>query len=105
MIIIVWRARVAVGKSHPNGGGRGTRSVNACDVRKVPRGGPVAGRVMTPRGAAGPPGKLLLPPIPFIRLPGTMPSPSRTLPISGVFNDGYIAELFETYRRDPSSVD
>ena len=28
-----------------------------------------------------------------------------SLPISGVFNDGLIAELFESYRRDPSSVD
>src|SRR5688572_21890444 len=34
-----------------------------------------------------------------------MPSPSRESPISGVFNDGYIAELFETWRRDPSAVD
>ncbi len=30
-----------------------------------------------------------------------MPSP----PITGVFNDGYIAQLFESYRHDPSSVD
>jgi 2-oxoglutarate dehydrogenase E1 component len=28
-----------------------------------------------------------------------------SLPISGVFNDGLIAELFESYRRDPASVD
>ena len=28
-----------------------------------------------------------------------------SLPITGVFNDGLIAELFESYRRDPSSVD
>ncbi len=34
-----------------------------------------------------------------------MPSPPRESPISGVFNDGYIAELFETWRRDPSAVD
>jgi 2-oxoglutarate dehydrogenase E1 component len=34
-----------------------------------------------------------------------MPSQTRESPISGVFNDGYIAELFETYRRDPSAVD
>ena len=27
------------------------------------------------------------------------------LPITGVFNDGYIAELYEAYRRDPASVD
>jgi 2-oxoglutarate dehydrogenase E1 component len=27
------------------------------------------------------------------------------LPVTGAFNDGYIAELFESYRRDPSSVD
>ena len=27
------------------------------------------------------------------------------LPISSVFNDGYIAEVFEAYRRDPASVD
>ena len=27
------------------------------------------------------------------------------LPVTGVFNDGYIAELLESYRRDPSSVD
>ena len=26
-------------------------------------------------------------------------------PITGVFNDAYIAEVFESYRRDPSSVD
>ena len=26
-------------------------------------------------------------------------------PISSVFNDGYIAEVFEAYRRDPASVD
>ena len=34
-----------------------------------------------------------------------MPSPTRERAISGVFNDGYIAELYETYRRDPSSVE
>ena len=34
-----------------------------------------------------------------------MPSPTRERAISGVFNDGYIAELFETYRRDPSAVE
>ena len=28
-----------------------------------------------------------------------------SLPITGVFNDGLIAELFESYRRDPASVD
>ena len=27
------------------------------------------------------------------------------LPVTGVFNDGYIAELYESFRRDPSSVD
>ncbi|HEY5218256.1 MAG TPA: 2-oxoglutarate dehydrogenase E1 component [Gemmatimonadaceae bacterium] len=27
------------------------------------------------------------------------------LPISGVFNDGYIAEAYEAYQRDPASVD
>jgi len=27
------------------------------------------------------------------------------LPVTGVFNDGYIAELFESFRRDPASVD
>ena len=27
------------------------------------------------------------------------------LPISSVFNDGYIAEVYEAYRRDPASVD
>ena len=27
------------------------------------------------------------------------------LPITGVFNDGYAAELYEQYRRDPASVD
>jgi len=27
------------------------------------------------------------------------------LPITGVFNDGYVAELYEQYRRDPASVD
>ncbi|MEO5580827.1 MAG: 2-oxoglutarate dehydrogenase E1 component [Gemmatimonadaceae bacterium] len=26
-------------------------------------------------------------------------------PITGVFNDGYIAEMYESYRRDPASVD
>src|SRR5215207_4649086 len=28
-----------------------------------------------------------------------------SLPISSVFNDGYVAEQFELYRRDPASVD
>jgi 2-oxoglutarate dehydrogenase E1 component len=28
-----------------------------------------------------------------------------SLPITGVFNDGYVAELYEQYRRDPASVD
>jgi 2-oxoglutarate dehydrogenase E1 component len=28
-----------------------------------------------------------------------------TLPVTSVYNDGYIAELFEAYRRDPASVD
>src|SRR5215510_10003037 len=28
-----------------------------------------------------------------------------SLPVSGVFNDGLIAELYESYRRDPASVD
>ncbi|HEX7019715.1 MAG TPA: 2-oxoglutarate dehydrogenase E1 component [Gemmatimonadaceae bacterium] len=28
-----------------------------------------------------------------------------SLPITSVFNDGYIAELFDAYRRDPASVD
>jgi 2-oxoglutarate dehydrogenase E1 component len=28
-----------------------------------------------------------------------------SLPITGVYNDGYVAELFEQYRRDPGSVD
>src|SRR5580765_1363001 len=27
------------------------------------------------------------------------------LPITGAFNDGYVAELYETYRRDPGAVD
>jgi len=27
------------------------------------------------------------------------------LPITSVFNDGYIAETYESYRRDPASVD
>src|SRR5215467_12137748 len=27
------------------------------------------------------------------------------LPITSVFNDGYIAELYDAYRRDPASVD
>src|SRR5687768_16774907 len=27
------------------------------------------------------------------------------LPVAGVFNDGYIAEMFESWRRDPASVD
>src|SRR5437667_12875305 len=26
-------------------------------------------------------------------------------PITGVFNDGYISEAYEAYRRDPASVD
>ena len=34
-----------------------------------------------------------------------MPSPSRERPVSGVFNDGYVAELFESFQRDPGSVD
>ena len=28
-----------------------------------------------------------------------------SLPLTGVFNDGYIAGVYESYRRDPSSVD
>ena len=28
-----------------------------------------------------------------------------SLPLTGVFNDGYIAGAYESYRRDPSSVD
>ena len=28
-----------------------------------------------------------------------------TLPITGAFNDGYIAELYEAYRRDPGALD
>ena len=28
-----------------------------------------------------------------------------TTPITSVFNDGYIAELYEQFRRDPSSLD
>src|SRR5690242_5833861 len=28
-----------------------------------------------------------------------------SLPITSVFNDGYIAQAYESYRRDPSSVD
>src|SRR5436190_4892601 len=27
------------------------------------------------------------------------------LPVTGVFNDGYIAELYDKFRRDPGSVD
>jgi 2-oxoglutarate dehydrogenase E1 component len=34
-----------------------------------------------------------------------MSSSSRQRPVAGVFNDGYIAEVFEQYRRDPTSVD
>src|SRR5258706_11075766 len=30
---------------------------------------------------------------------------SSTDPITGVFNDGYINEAYEAYRRDPTSVD
>src|SRR5688572_17032895 len=30
---------------------------------------------------------------------------AMSLPVTSVFNDGYIAELYEQYRRDPSSVD
>jgi len=26
-------------------------------------------------------------------------------PITGAFNDAYVAEAYEAYRRDPSSVD
>ena len=29
----------------------------------------------------------------------------RSDPITGVFNDGYISEMYEAYRRDPASVD
>ena len=28
-----------------------------------------------------------------------------SVPITSVFNDGYIAEVYEAYRRDPASVD
>jgi 2-oxoglutarate dehydrogenase complex dehydrogenase (E1) component-like enzyme len=28
-----------------------------------------------------------------------------SLPITGVYNDGHVAELFERFRRDPDSVD
>src|ERR1700748_879195 len=28
-----------------------------------------------------------------------------SLPVTSVFNDGYIAELYEQFRRDPNSVD
>ena len=28
-----------------------------------------------------------------------------SLPLTGVFNDGYIADAYESYRRDPASVD
>ena len=28
-----------------------------------------------------------------------------TTPVTGVFNDGYISEAYEAYRRDPASVD
>ncbi|HWP02981.1 MAG TPA: hypothetical protein VNL96_05970, partial [Gemmatimonadaceae bacterium] len=28
-----------------------------------------------------------------------------TTPISGVYNDGYLAELYERYRSDPAAVD
>ena len=28
-----------------------------------------------------------------------------SLPITSVFNDGYIAEQYEQYQRDPASVD
>jgi 2-oxoglutarate dehydrogenase E1 component len=28
-----------------------------------------------------------------------------SLPITSAFNDGYIAELYEAYRRDPASVE
>src|SRR3954462_13482895 len=28
-----------------------------------------------------------------------------SLPITSVFNDGYIAEAYESFRRDPNSVD
>jgi len=31
--------------------------------------------------------------------------PHMSLPVTSVFNDGYIAELYEQYRRDPSTVD
>src|SRR5581483_8731583 len=30
---------------------------------------------------------------------------STSLPIAGAFNDAYLAEVFEAYRRDPASVD
>ncbi|HKW46078.1 MAG TPA: hypothetical protein VJN70_01480, partial [Gemmatimonadaceae bacterium] len=28
-----------------------------------------------------------------------------SLPVTSAFNDGYIAELYDAYRRDPSSVE
>src|SRR5688572_10606868 len=28
-----------------------------------------------------------------------------SLPITGVYNDGYVGEMFERFRRDPDSVD
>ena len=28
-----------------------------------------------------------------------------TLPVTGPFNDGFIAELYDQYRRDPASVE
>jgi len=28
-----------------------------------------------------------------------------TTPITSVYNDGYIAEMYESFRRDPASVD
>ncbi len=34
-----------------------------------------------------------------------MSSPTRERAISGVYNDGYIAELYESYLQDPSSVE
>src|SRR5580700_8931517 len=32
-------------------------------------------------------------------------SSTQTLPVSGSFNDAYVADLYDAYRRDPTSVD
>ena len=91
----------------------GTRPLHLPGARRAPRR-PHRGRVersgegsmFTPR----PTDRRLRRPVPATR--GPEPAEARldftscrAFPLTGVFNDGYIAELYESYRRDPASVD